>query len=82
MRFYTTTQNTRKKQVGVGSHKGQSTHVCGWNSGVRVESFIADGVDTFHVFLTSGTNKSAPDVFLGAHNGNGFKLNKGKAKTK
>ena len=65
-RFYTSTTNLRGKQTTSMSHKGQSTHSRGWESGVRVESFInLDDKDCFRLFQTGGSNGVTSDVLLG-----------------
>ena len=65
-RFYTSTTNLRGKQTTAMSHRGQSTHSRGWESGVRVESFInLDDKDCFRLFQTGGSNGVTSDLLLG-----------------
>ena len=46
------------------AHKEQTAHICGWESGIRVHQFIADGLKPMYqdgqvvhqVYLTGGSN--------------------------
>jgi len=66
MRFYLTTQNSRGKEVTAGSHKGNTTHVRGWNSGIEVVSYVFEGKDCFMLYTTKGSNNSTVDKYIGA----------------
>lgn len=41
---------------------GVSSHVRGWNTGLRAAAHVSDDVDTFNVVLTAGSNGGRPGV--------------------
>lgn len=66
MKFYTTSQNTRNKEIGTGNHKGQSVHTRTWSHGVRVISKeTSSGEIVFQIYGTSGTNGASDDFYVG-----------------
>ena len=73
MRFYLTTQNSRGSEITAGSHKGNTTHIRGWNSGIEVVSSIENGVDTFTLYTTGGSNGAKAGHYIGQLQGNDWK---------
>ena len=68
-KLYATVTNERNRESNRGrvtqcAHKEQTVHICGWESGVRVHQFIADGLNPIYqdgqvvhqVYLTGGSN--------------------------
>jgi len=69
MVFYTTTQNSRGKEVTAGAHKGQTTHTRTWTHGVEIES-ISYGTQKnkpvgFSVYMTRGSDNPGSKTYLG-----------------
>lgn len=66
MKFYTTTTNTRGKEVGHGAHTMQVTHSRGWTHGVKiVSSTDKNGNDIFHIEATHGSNGPSELIYIG-----------------
>lgn len=56
--YYATVQSGRKPVTKTG-HKstGMNAHIRTWDDGVEVEVTHKDGVDTFNIYRTTGSNR-------------------------
>lgn len=64
-RFYGNLQGDKGEATRCG-HKTITSHVRGWDFGVRVTGYINnDGEDCFDIVLTSGSNGDGENKFLG-----------------
>jgi hypothetical protein len=65
-RFYLSGSNSRGNEVtAMGRNSGQYCHIRGWHSGIRVVARPMGDADAFDVFLTAGSNGTAPSRMLG-----------------
>jgi hypothetical protein len=65
-RFRATIKGARGDASRLGdAASGLTTTTNGWHVGVRVDAFTDRDADHFHIYLTHGSGKGGPDVFLG-----------------
>jgi hypothetical protein len=68
--FYGSMKGQRGERTACGTKSsGMSAHVRGWEHGVRIVASHYDTQvgkpDTFAVYMTTGSNATGPDVYLG-----------------
>jgi hypothetical protein len=49
-------QSDNRKEVTKGGHNYMTTHIRGWNKGIRIESTIKEDQEHFEIFETGGSN--------------------------
>lgn len=65
-RFYGSVTNSRgRTATAQGQSTGQTAHIRGWHSGVRVVSRAEGDVDVFDVYVTGGSTGGCSDTLLG-----------------
>jgi hypothetical protein len=66
--FYADMQGNRGSASRMGTKdSGMHSHTRGWDVGVRVSMVHVNGKDVAHVYLTSGSNGSKGERYLGCY---------------
>jgi len=66
--FYASIQGSRGEATRLGyASSGMKGRIQGWHSGISVKAVVIDGKDTFHVYLTSGSNGTKQSQLLGTY---------------
>jgi hypothetical protein len=47
------------------SHQGITSHIRGWDTGIKVIASVSDGEEAFDVYITSGSNGGDNDKWVG-----------------
>lgn len=56
-RFYISGKNERPKgNFKKGGRSELTAHIRGWNLGIEIEAKVHNGLDTFEIYKTNGTN--------------------------
>ncbi len=64
--FYGDIKGSRGEATRCGhASSGVSGHLRGWAVGVRVLGSVSGGVDSFDIYLTSGSNRDGSDKLIG-----------------
>jgi len=67
-RFYGSMHGSRGEVTRQGTpNSGITAHIRGWNVGVRTQVRNEDGEDVIYIYLTSGSNGSEPDKYIGTY---------------
>lgn len=55
-KFYCEIFTERDKSVSRTGHRNISTHIRGWGKGIYIDASLIDGVETYSIYETGGSN--------------------------
>jgi len=70
-RLYGSVQGDERSEATRTAHRTITAHPRGWDVGVKVRGYAADGVDAFDIEITGGSHDARIPVVVGTVEGSG-----------